>query len=382
MSDHHRRFVHLDLGNFMSTQDYVKDLRNRFLWDEMGRMGVDATTPGQRELSEWDLYTQLMAEGKVPVVSSNLTVETDGKTMPLGHRKLVLDKDGIRVGLFGLISGTNFASSKLPIDVKIGFEDPLDVARTLVPELRKESDVVVLMSELAPNETEHLVEEVPGIDVALQGDRALYLKEANRIGATLINQSGSRGQYLGSVTLVLDPDGHILDWGTQNDDLDKDWPEEPQAQARVGELEDQCARILADERERAQQAVQTARSSDRYLGAETCARCHAAEYAQWRESPHAHAFETLQDPHGMQVTDECVSCHVTGYDQPNGYVAESATPDLRGVQCEACHGRGSDHARRGGTRKLGAQACTGCHTGEFGKDFDFARAVELVKHTR
>lgn len=364
----------------MSTQEFVSDLRSRFIWDEMARMGVDATTPGERELSGWLLYSQLIADERIAVVSSNLTIEEDGKPVPLGHRMLVLEKEGVRVGLFGLISGTNFAASKLPIDLEVGFHDPLDVAREVVPQLRAESDLVVLLSQLSENETGQILESVPGIDVALLGDRAGYYDEARTVAGVIVNGTGSRGQQLGSLLLVLGPEGGVVDWGSQNDNLDADWPSEPQTQARVDSVEARCQAVIAEQLAEVEEAAAEASSSDRFLGAETCARCHTAEFQQWRQTPHAHAFATLQENHGMELTDDCISCHVTGYDQPNGYVAEASVPDLRNVQCESCHGVGTQHVRTGGATRMGEAVCIVCHTGEFGKDFNFATAYELVKH--
>jgi hypothetical protein len=82
----------------------------------------------------------------------------------------------------------------------------------------------------------------------------------------------------------------------------------------------------------------------------------------------------------MKKTAECVSCHVTGFGQANGYVTGSTRPDLRNVQCEACHGPGTDHVRTNGAVRLTEAACTGCHSGDFAKDFDFGTFYELVKH--
>lgn len=369
----------------MSTEQFVSDLKSRFIWDEMIRMGVDATTPGERELSAWPLYAELISGEGIPVVSSNLTIEKDGTPVPLGHRTLVLERDGVRVGLFGLISGRNFTGSRLPEDVEMEFEDPLDVATKVVPELRAQSDLVVFLSQLSEFETTQLLESVPGIDVALLGDRSVYYEEERTVGDAILNGSGSRGQQLGSLLLVLGENGELVDWGSQNAQLDRSWPGDPATQARVDSLEAVCAAVRVEMREAEEEAAEAeeagAAGSDRFLGAETCARCHSSEYQQWSQTPHAHAFATLQTDHGMELTDDCISCHVTGYDQPNGYVAEASAPDLRNVQCESCHGVGTQHVRTGGASKMSEAVCTRCHTGEFGKDFDFATAYELVKHT-
>jgi hypothetical protein len=85
-----------------------------------------------------------------------------------------------------------------------------------------------------------------------------------------------------------------------------------------------------------------------YIGSQECAKCHAADYALWKETKHAHAFDALtkvaSKPALRQFDPECVSCHVTGFGLKSGYDGTLATKHLRDVNCENCHGPGSAHA--------------------------------------
>jgi RecJ-like exonuclease len=67
-----------------------------------------------------------------------------------------------------------------------------------------------------------------------------------------------------------------------------------------------------------------------YIGAEKCKMCHKVEYASWSEMKHKGAFDLLSaDEQGKA---ECTKCHATG-----------GSVDMPGVQCEACHGPGSEY---------------------------------------
>jgi hypothetical protein len=80
---------------------------------------------------------------------------------------------------------------------------------------------------------------------------------------------------------------------------------------------------------------------------------------------------------------ECVGCHVTGWEQPTGYaLASLVEPDMRHVQCEACHDVGTQHARGERTHAITEATCTKCHTGEWAKGFNFVEALPLVSHAR
>ena len=124
-----------------------------------------------------------------------------------------------------------------------------------------------------------------------------------------------------------------------------------------------------------------------FTGEKSCKKCHFKQHRSWKKNDvykHAKAWTDLQ-PH-LKKPDQkdskgraCVSCHVTGYAQPDrgGYVDPDKSAHLLGVQCEACHGPGSNHIKAGkkvrdekrkafkpGEKSytlLQSTACTRCH---------------------
>jgi len=72
-----------------------------------------------------------------------------------------------------------------------------------------------------------------------------------------------------------------------------------------------------------------------YVGADKCKMCHKDQHASWLETKHAKAFAALKPEE--QKKPECVKCHITGE------TAEKVS--LEGVQCEACHGPGSEYKK-------------------------------------
>ncbi len=85
----------------------------------------------------------------------------------------------------------------------------------------------------------------------------------------------------------------------------------------------------------------------KFVGSQTCAKCHAPDFAIWKTTKHEHAFEALSKvankPAQRQYDPECVSCHVTGFGLKGGYDGTIATREFRNVNCENCHGTGSAH---------------------------------------
>lgn len=101
-----------------------------------------------------------------------------------------------------------------------------------------------------------------------------------------------------------------------------------------------------------------------YVGAAECVVCHGAEHAAWSETIHATAFDTLIDD-GAQDNVLCFPCHAVGYAQPSGFVSLAQTPRLSHVQCENCHGPGSNHVNDPEDfpleKNLNSSLCGSCH---------------------
>ena len=98
-----------------------------------------------------------------------------------------------------------------------------------------------------------------------------------------------------------------------------------------------------------------------YVGAKKCKGCHLKQFQSWEQTKMAKSFELLKpgaaaaakkkanlDPQKDYTRDEkCLGCHTTGYGKPGGFVSVEKTPDLTGVQCESCHGPGSEYLKEG-----------------------------------
>lgn len=116
-----------------------------------------------------------------------------------------------------------------------------------------------------------------------------------------------------------------------------------------------------------------------YVGSETCADCHDAEYESFRaHSKKAHSYASVVTMRkGLTEAEyqECLQCHATGYGQPGGFVSEKETPQLQNLGCESCHGPGSLHADSGDAYDiigdLAPEDCERCHNPERVANFKF-----------
>lgn len=148
-----------------------------------------------------------------------------------------------------------------------------------------------------------------------------------------------------------------------------------------------------------------------YIGAEACAMCHKTEkqgkqFDIWKNSPHAKAYQTLLTEEADKIakekgfdtpaakTEACLKCHASGYDVDASLIGKKFKVE-DGVQCETCHGPGSDYKDmkimkdRETAMKNGLiiyenyqELCVKCHNPESPtyKEMNFDEAWEKIKH--
>lgn len=123
----------------------------------------------------------------------------------------------------------------------------------------------------------------------------------------------------------------------------------------------------------------------KYVGNNKCKMCHSKQFKPWQESGHAKAFDKLDAQ--AKANPQCNSCHITG------------STDLQGVQCEACHGPGSEYSKSltihkdkakakaaGQIDKPGEESCKKCHNDkvpvQYAKPFNFKERVARIAHPK
>ncbi len=99
-----------------------------------------------------------------------------------------------------------------------------------------------------------------------------------------------------------------------------------------------------------------------FVGVKKCGMCHKKDDAGkqlsiCKDSKHANAFKTLQTAKADSVAEEegyatkaaetpkCLACHATGYDLDAKMLGKRFKIE-DGVQCETCHGAGSNYKKK------------------------------------
>ena len=370
----------MDGGGFFPEDDLHQDV-SWFLMDAMKVMGTDAVGMSEKELRFGLSYLKMqLKRTQLPMVCANLYEKKTSKLLLAPY--LVKQVGTVKVGIFGLMSATMEMG---PSRDSLRVEEPSAAAKRTVAELRKKgATVVVLLAQLGKVEAEDLVTAVDGIDAVIVGHSVPLIQKGRLIKNTVACYGGEQGQYIGRTLITLDARRRMTTGENETFLLGPEIPDKKEIALLVKDFTDTFnTKLHKLEKERAAKEIEksAAGSPEHYLGGEVCARCHAAEAAQWKTTKHAQAWQTLVDAK-KEAAPECISCHVAGFGEPTGFKDVSTNANLKNVQCESCHGMGSQHdAFRTVPRKVTEQTCRTCHTKDVSPGFDYALYQPYVVHT-
>jgi 5'-nucleotidase/UDP-sugar diphosphatase len=203
----------------------------------MARMGYDATTFGNHD---FDLGPDGLGQsigvaakaGRIPpILAANTHFSAQDPMLAQLQRLtkdglirgyLVIERGGIRFGLFGVIGeeAQIYATSKGAVE----FSDAVEAAKEVVKVLRETEkvDVVICLSHggvekgkdgrYSDGDDVRVAAAVPGIDVVIGGHSHTFLKEPIIVnGRTPVVQTGMEGKNLGELVITLDGDKLTVD---------------------------------------------------------------------------------------------------------------------------------------------------------------------------
>ncbi len=165
-------------------------------------MGYNAVGIGEDDLilgKEFLLETSKKAN--FPFISSNLFDEASGK--PLFQSSFIKETHGLRIGIFGLFSPEFFKGPSDPRRTGLSIRSPIETAQAVVKELRRKTDLIILLSHLGYAKDIELAQTVEGINIIVGGHTGINLIYPVVIKNTIIIQTASRGMFGARLDLLL-----------------------------------------------------------------------------------------------------------------------------------------------------------------------------------
>lgn len=347
------------------------------------RMGYDALGMGEMEAGFVKSTSSKLIYGKdAPLLSANLIDSETGKLLADAPYVIKKTREGLTVGVTSVID-EKFVQPYFQQQYKIGLLPLIDSLKKVVEQLRKESDLVVLLAHTGYETAKRLASEVPGIDVIISGHAIATPPPTpmEQVGTTYVMQVKSSGTHVGKLVLDINEDKKIQSASVEQLPVTSDLADDPEILELVKNHDKEWEAYIASLRAGVTGTTSISSQPRTFVGALKCRECHQSEYDSWLQTRHAQAFQSLRKDN-RTADPECVACHTTGYKFKGGYTSEYATPQLRNVQCEACHGSGTRHSNNPakGYGKVMESTCTQCHDKPNSPDFNYKIYLERISH--
>ncbi|MDI7261977.1 MAG: hypothetical protein QME90_18945 [Thermodesulfobacteriota bacterium] len=174
----------------------------RLIIESLHLMGYDAMGVGDDDLSLGkEFFLEISKRANFPFLSSNIIDESSGK--PLFQTSLIKKINGLRIGIFSLISPDAFLN---PYDLRrkgLIFRPPTETAQNMVKELQPRTDLIILLSHLGYPKDVEMAQTVPGIHLIVGSHTGINLPYPPVLKNTLIVQMASKGMYGGRLDLAF-----------------------------------------------------------------------------------------------------------------------------------------------------------------------------------
>ena len=166
-------------------------------------MGYNAVGIGDDDLSLGKEFIMgISKEAKFPFLSSNLFDEESGKLLfsPYILRKV----NGLRIGIFSLLSPDSFMGQGDPRRKGLIFRSPVETAQGMVKELQPKTDLIILLSHLGYPKDVELAQTVSGIHLIIGSHTGINFPYSPVINnKTIVLQTAPKGMYAGRLDLTL-----------------------------------------------------------------------------------------------------------------------------------------------------------------------------------
>jgi len=394
--------VGLDVGGLIKGFGRQTELKFHLTVEAMRQMGYQAIAFGVRDLR--------LPAGELLAVAAGLDSQSSlyvsanvglfGFTQNLTPQKKVIEVAGVRLGVTAILGDSWHPEVNNP-DIQLAPAE--EKLKEIVPQLKQEADLLILLAHASHEESWKLGERYPEFDIVVTAgtppspppEPTLYPD------GRMFIEVGTKG--MDAIVLGFFASGEPK-VRYQRVPLDSRFPQSPEVLALLVDYQEQL-KLLGFEGLGLRPAPNPKLAEmGQYVGSKKCETCHEISYDVWRKSGHAKAWRTLKELEIPRTHDpECVSCHVVGwhpteyFPYEGGYWSEETTPHLVDVGCEACHGPGENHIRAEMGSDFEAQErfrelvrltledarnwqCVSCHDLDNSPDFDFDTYWPLIEH--
>jgi 5'-nucleotidase / UDP-sugar diphosphatase len=202
-------FLLLEGGDIFQGTPLGEFTKGQAVVDFMNLMGYDAMTVGNHDYDKGqEVIAALISGAKFPVLGANLVDSVSGRTAENLKQFVVIEKGGIKIGIFGLI--THYLRGMATPEHIQGLDITKEsaTAKQMVDSLKARNvDIVIGLLHTGYRHDKAIADSVPGIDVIVGAHSHTGLRQAYEDPKhhTIIVQTFGHLTTIGKLDLMIDP---------------------------------------------------------------------------------------------------------------------------------------------------------------------------------
>ncbi|MHB1653348.1 MAG: 5'-nucleotidase C-terminal domain-containing protein [Desulfitobacteriaceae bacterium] len=198
-------------------------LKGQPVIDMMKNIGFDAMALGNHEY-DWGIDTVIdtqkavLKNSSIPVLAANVYDKTTGQPVSYAKPYVMLDKDGVKIGVIGVVDNLDFPNIIMPAYVaKVDFKDPAPIVNALGKQLRSQgAQIVVVLAHMGATADANgavtgaltdLAKQVSGIDAIFGGHTHTIV--TGKVNGIPVGIAGNYGKGFLDLKITINPDGTV-----------------------------------------------------------------------------------------------------------------------------------------------------------------------------
>ncbi|OQY43738.1 MAG: hypothetical protein B6242_14100 [Anaerolineaceae bacterium 4572_78] len=229
----HEYLLLLDAGDIYQGSRYWHKFKGVPDIKLMNMLNYDAVALGNHDADGGiEILAKRLHEANYPVLCANVTFPDNHILGKAWHSHIIKNINDFRIAIFGLL----IKSRELyPTDFRSVIQITIinEIIQNLIPKLRKEADMLILLSHLGHLGDMAIAQATDNIDLIIGGHSHTTLNEILWVNDTPIVRATSGSKRMGRLEIILEKDKPPTLTDYQLIDMDSSWHDAPDITAEI-----------------------------------------------------------------------------------------------------------------------------------------------------
>lgn len=234
------QWVLVDAGGFNAGAGTLNRFKAEYILKGLSRMGYHAINVSQRDLAHGAFpLVELAKKENVPLLSANACDDKGRLLFPASRIVELAGRPGkrdTRVGILGVSPPYEVTWQPPPGTVKASFRDPVPEVQRLLTDLRKQCDLVIVLTFMTWGEAHELVAKTGSPHVVVVGNSGYQNQKASLENGVLYLPGGRQGKLARLVTVRANEQG-VIGFTSKEELLDDSFADDQEMVALLKEHE-------------------------------------------------------------------------------------------------------------------------------------------------